>query len=85
MNNTNIIYSDIIQELEVLLNITPENENLNILRKAADYFQDNKEALLVIRNGLIHINDGILKIKHEENEALSSVVKNILDSIEYKI
>jgi hypothetical protein len=50
LTTNEIIYSDIKQELDILFKISPENENLATILKAAEYFKDNKEALLVIRN-----------------------------------
>jgi len=83
LTTNEIIYSDIKQELDILFKISPENENLATILKAAEYFKDNKEALLVIRNWLKNINNWVLKVKQDEQAHLSAVIKNILDSIEY--
>lgn len=85
MNTTpnNIIYSDIKQELDTLLEIAPQNENLLNVVKATEYFKENKEALLVIRNGLRNINSEVLKVKKDEHSVLSETMKNILNSVDY--
>ena len=82
-NNTKIIYSDIKQELEQLLNIVPNNENLIKLDKACDYFKNDKEWLLIIRYWLKNINKSVNIIKREWQTNFSSLIKDILVSIKY--
>jgi hypothetical protein len=85
MDNTtnNIIYSDIKQELNTLLEIAPNNENLLTVVKATEYFKENKAALLVIRKGLRNTNNEVLKVKEDEHSILSESMKNILNSVDY--
>ena len=82
--NTQIIYSDIKQELNILFKIAPLNKNLETLKDATDYFQDNKDALLIIRSGLRNINSSLTEINEDWKNGLSEVINNILISVKDK-
>lgn len=70
MNDTQIIYKDIIQEIEDILEIVPNNANLLLLLKATEYFKANKDALMVIRNGITRMQYSIGKVSQQEQKEL---------------
>jgi hypothetical protein len=49
LTQNEIIYSDILKELELLYIIAPQNDNLKTIEKAAQHLKNNKKALLLIK------------------------------------
>lgn len=83
LTQNEIIYSDILKELELLYIIAPQNDNLKTIEKAAQHLKNNKKALLLIKKWLQNINKNSQMIQEEEEHMLSQYIKEILTSIPY--